>query len=104
MLYHPGMSVRLLPLLSALLLGCACSPTPGPEDVPGTEYCQAAEDTLESLQCLNPDGTPMWVNADGELFHVTCERVQDEGGIFLDPQCIAEATLCEEAEACPTTP
>jgi hypothetical protein len=73
-------------------------------DVTGTEYCQAAEGNLESLQCLNPDGTPMWVNADGEPFHVTCARVQESGGVFINPRCIADATTCEEANACPSTP
>jgi hypothetical protein len=43
----------------------------------------------------------MWVNSDGETFDVTCRRIQEQGGVFLDPACIAESPTCEEANACP---
>lgn len=65
------------------------------------DWCAAAEARLEELGCRDPRGDPMWVNRRGERFRDTCRVAQDQGGIFLDPQCIAHAQRCEEANACP---
>lgn len=43
----------------------------------------------------------MWVNRNGERFAVTCRTSYEQGGVFLNPQCIAEARSCTEANACP---
>jgi hypothetical protein len=66
-----------------------------------TDQCGAAYENLKELQCQDSRGKPMWVNSDGETFDETCRRIQEGGGIFLDPVCIAEAPTCEEANVCP---
>lgn len=77
-------------------------PKPGPTPVVrDTDECGAAYDNLKKLQCVRSDGAPLWVNADGELFDVTCRRVQEDGGVFIDPLCVANAATCKEARACP---
>lgn len=91
-------------LAFTLILVSCCGPLSNDKDNPpvkDTDWCQAAEDNLFELECTNPDGTPMWVNQDGEKFKVTCEIIQDEGLIFLNPKCIASAETCDEANACP---
>lgn len=96
------MKIHHLLSISLLLIGCSCSPSPEhPDPVSGSEYCDEAQFNLEQLNCLNPDNTPMWINADGEEFADTCLRIQEEGGIFIDPKCISEAESCEEADNCP---
>lgn len=50
---------------------------------------------------MNPNNTPMWENADGEPFVETCRRLQDHAGIFVNPQCVADAATCQEADICP---
>lgn len=65
------------------------------------DWCAAAEARLEELDCRDPRGDPMWVNRRGERFRDTCRVAQDQGGIFLNPECIARAQSCEEASACP---
>lgn len=94
------MDKRALLLIPALLTACIWNET---EPVEGTEFCQAAQDNLEALDCRNPDDTPMWINEDGEEFAVTCRIIQKQGGIFIDPECVATAATCEEANECPPT-
>lgn len=43
----------------------------------------------------------MWVNRRGERFAETCRTTYEQGGVFLNPQCIVEAGSCQEANACP---
>lgn len=94
--------MRLLALAALLLLGCSSTPrqptAPPPED---GDWCAAAEARLEALECRDPRGDPMWVNRRGERFAETCRTTFEQGGVFLDPQCIAEAQTCQEADACP---
>jgi len=96
---------KLLPILILLVLtGCPSyvpqpvGPTPVPRD---TDACGEAGKNIEALQCLDPRGDPMWTNRNGEKFEETCRKLQEEGGIFLDPKCIASATTCEQITACP---
>lgn len=104
--------MRYLALLivAAVLTGCPHNPQPPkpPRPQPGptpvvtdTDRCQDAHNNLVALQCKRSDGEPMWMNADGEPFSETCRRLQEKGGIFVDPICIAESTSCQEANACP---
>lgn len=94
-------------LLALLVTGCPknqpdpVGPKPGPIIVKDTDLCGAAKDNLEEMQCMNRDGTKMWINNQGEGFDETCRRLQEEGGIFLDPKCVSEAQTCDEAKACP---
>lgn len=97
--------MRILVISIALLILSGCpknggGPTPEPRD---TDWCQAAEQNLEKLQCLDRAGDPMWVNKKGERFAQMCETAQEEGEIFLNPKCVAEATDCEKANQCPPT-
>jgi len=97
--------------MAALIFGCSSRhPVPGSAGVavdepvtpaPGTGACDAAQAQLKKLDCRDPKGDPMWVNRRGEEFADTCRRIQTEGGIFIDPACIAGATTCEEANTCP---
>lgn len=95
--------------LGLVLFVVACSASkpaevpvsPVPKPVPDSDFCAAAERQLEKLECRDPRGDPMWVNRSGERFADTCRKIQDEGGIFLDPRCIASAKTCQEANACP---
>lgn len=104
----------LLLVLALVLTGCPAStdpqppqpppPRPGPSPTPevrDTDKCGAAYENLKGLECRDSRGKPMWVNSDDETFDVTCRRIQEEGGVFLDPVCIAEAPTCEEANVCP---
>ena len=87
--------------IAILTAGCPPvepKPAPIPED---TDWCGAAEQTLERLGCTDMRGDPMWVNKNGERFEATCETAQEEGRIFLNPRCVAEAVTCEEAKTCP---
>ncbi|ACY16366.1 hypothetical protein [Haliangium ochraceum] len=107
--------MRLLALAVLLMAACSSAPKPAPEApepagpeppvepvaVGDTDWCLAAEQRLEELGCLDPRGEPMWINRNGERFARTCETIHSEGGVFLNPQCIAEAASCEEADACP---
>jgi hypothetical protein len=43
----------------------------------------------------------MWVNAEGEHFATTCQRLQNGAGVFINPRCIAAAATCTEANECP---
>ena len=99
---------KLIFLLAFLVIGCPThnqpepiGPKPGPIVVKDTDLCDEAEQNLEALQCKNRDDTPMWVNQQDEKFGDTCRRLQEEGGIFLDPKCVSKAPSCEEAKACP---
>ena len=74
---------------------------PTPPAVSDTDHCESAEERLEALQCRDRRGDPLWVNRRGERFRDTCRIIQEQGGVFLDPQCIAGAQTCEEANACP---
>jgi hypothetical protein len=88
--YQPQTSVE-----SAIL------PTQTVVPVTDTSFCQNAEYHLRDLQCKDAAGDLMWINKLGEHFAITCQRIQDQGGIFLDPRCIASAKTCEEAKLCP---
>jgi hypothetical protein len=88
-------------LVLALLTGCPNGkngPTPEPRD---TDWCEAAGKQLEALQCKDRAGNPMWINKRGERFADMCKKAQEEGEIFLNPKCVAEATDCEKANQCP---
>lgn len=95
--------------LVLLLALAGCPPVldphhPGPTpDVVDTDQCESAEKKLEELECKDRRGDPMWVNKKGERFQETCRRAQEEGTIFLNPKCIANAKTCEEANVCPPT-
>jgi len=99
---------RLIPLFPFLLLlllltncgrqGVKPAPTPTPTD---TGHCLQAEQKLKRLQCKDRAGDPMWVNRHGERFRDTCKTAQEEGGIFLNPKCIANARSCTEVNQCP---
>ena len=94
--------MRQLALAALLLLsGCPSSPRPSPEKPVEGDSCAAAEARLEKLDCRDPRGDPMWVNRRGERFAETCRTAYEQGGVFLDPECIAEAASCQEANACP---
>lgn len=94
---------KLAIILGLTLLGCGGTVEPKPAPVPlDTGWCESAEKKLEELQCEDRAGNPMWVNKLGEHFQKTCEIAQQDGRIFLNPQCVAKATSCEEAKQCPT--
>jgi hypothetical protein len=94
--------MRLLALAALLLLGCSSAPKRSTVTPPANgDWCAAAEERLEALECRDPRGDPMWVNRRGERFAETCHAAYEQGGVFLDPQCIAEARSCQEANACP---
>lgn len=90
-------------IASLFIVGCPAkdpvSPTP---DVKDTDLCGEAEATIVKLQCRDRRGDPMWVNRNGEEFEDTCRIVQDQGGVFLNPECIQNAKSCAEVSACPT--
>lgn len=103
------MGVLVLLMLGWLMPGCssAAAPTlstPEPHGVGGTDHCAQAEARLEALGCRDRRGDPMWVNRKGERFAQTCRTIQEQGGVFIDPACIAGAESCEEANACPAHP
>ena len=87
-------------ILTALVV-CACGPQYIPNPPVDTELCGAAEQRLLELECRDQRGQPMWVNARGEGFGDSCRQAQQEGGVFLNPRCIAGAQSCEEADQCP---
>lgn len=95
--------MKYAPLALALLL-TACPKTyePKPAPIPkDTDQCLAAEQQLEKLQCRDRAGDPMWVNKIDERFGETCRKAQQEGRIFLNPKCVAEAPDCDKAKSCP---
>lgn len=61
-----------------------------------TDWCDKAEINLRNLQCKARDGSDMSDN-----FTEICKRVQEDGMIFLNPKCIANATTCDIAKSCP---
>lgn len=94
----------IAPLVVALALAACSGPAPGsetPEPPPDTDWCEAAEKRLETLECRDPRGDPMWVNRDGERFAATCRMIQEQGAVPINPRCIAQAETCEEADTCP---
>ncbi|EYF07652.1 Hypothetical protein CAP_8153 [Chondromyces apiculatus DSM 436] len=95
--------MRIVVVLAALFLGCGPRQDGEmqPPVVPDTDLCGAAEARLEALQCKDPRGQPMWVNRLGERFGETCRVTQKEGGVFLNPGCIAKVNACSEVDACP---
>jgi hypothetical protein len=95
------MRTIFIPAILLILSGCPKNgPTPEPRD---TDWCTAAEQNLEKLQCLDRAGDPMWVNKKGERFAQMCETAQEEGEIFLNPKCVAGAVDCDTANQCPPT-
>lgn len=106
--YYSFMKKKALLLVIAglFLAGCTKQYNYDPEpfttpEVVDTDYCVAAQTNLKKLECKRPDGVFLWINEKGELFGVTCQRIQDEGGVFVNPRCLAEATNCKEVEKCP---
>ena len=96
------MKHALLVIIALAVAGCP-PPEPKPAPIPeDTDWCEAAEQTLERLQCKDMRGDPMWVNKNGERFKQTCETAQEDGRVFLNPKCVGEAASCEEAKKCPT--
>ncbi|HSN97966.1 MAG TPA: hypothetical protein VLS89_06695 [Candidatus Nanopelagicales bacterium] len=98
--------MRLSFFLALLLAGC---PRQGEQPlvtpvVPDTDWCREAEIRLEALACKDPRGEPMWVNRRGERFAETCRVTQKEGGVFLNPRCIAQVEACSEVDACAQRP
>jgi hypothetical protein len=94
--------------LAATLVSCNTksihiNPDPGPVPVIDTDWCEAADVNIEKLQCFDRAGEPMWINKLGERFAQTCRRVQDEGGVFLNPRCVATAASCDIAMKCPAS-
>lgn len=69
--------------------------------VPDTNYCYSAEANLRNLQCRDSTGDLMWQNKSGEHFATTCKRIQEEGGVYINPKCISNAKTCEELNVCP---
>lgn len=94
--------VFALLMSSFLLVGCPPQEPPRPPEPKDTGHCGVAEERLEELKCMDRRGNPMWVNLRGERFKTTCERLQREGGIAVDPACVSTAGSCEEAKGCPT--
>jgi hypothetical protein len=93
---------RFAVVVALALAGCPEPVVPKPAPIPeDTDWCGAAEQRLEELQCKDMRGDPMWVNKNGERFKQTCETAQEEGRVALNPRCIAEAPSCEEAKRCP---
>jgi len=89
-------------ILALALLATACPPGPVPvPEVEDTELCGAAGDNVKKLQCKDRAGDPMWVNKNGETFKEICERVQEKGGVFMNPKCVMNATSCDEVKQCP---
>lgn len=90
-------------IVSLFIVGCPVrdpvSPTP---DVKDTDLCGEAEANIIRLKCLDRRGDPLWVNRKGEEFEDTCRIAQEQGGVFLNPDCIRNATTCAEVVACPT--
>lgn len=101
--------MRQASLMLALLLGACCSVPPEagpitPPPVRDTDWCREAELRLEALECRDPRGDPMWVNRRGERFAVTCRVAHQEGGVSLNPRCIAQVKSCSEVDACAPRP
>lgn len=92
-------------LLLLILTGCpepvVPNPTPPPAD---TDKCDVAEANIEALECRDSEGDPMWINRNGERFGDTCRMAQEEGLIFLNPSCVAEAPTCDAINECPAAP
>jgi hypothetical protein len=91
---------KLLILLALVL--CGCPPVHVPDPPKDTELCGLAEQRLLELECRDPRGQPMWVNALGIGFGDSCREAQEQGKVFVNPRCIAGAPTCEEADQCPT--
>lgn len=72
----------------------------GPVPVVDTDWCESAEVNIKQLNCKDPVGNPMWVNLKGEPFATTCRILQEQGGIFIDPKCIATVSSCKEIDQC----
>jgi hypothetical protein len=93
-------------LLLVILVGCPkapdteIKPTPDPVvPVIDTDWCDEAETNIANLNnglgCKARDGSDM-----AEGFTEMCHRVQEEGGIFLNPKCVATAASCDAVKKC----
>jgi hypothetical protein len=71
-------------------------PNNGPNEVVDTDWCPKAELNLKKLQCKARDGSFMHEN-----FTSICEEIQEEGGIFVNPRCVATSSTCDEIKKCP---
>jgi hypothetical protein len=68
----------------------------GSDEVVETNWCPKAESNLEKLKCKARDGSLMYID-----FTASCVRLQEDGGIFVNPKCIATSTTCEKIKKCP---
>lgn len=93
--------MKFLTIGLTLLLIRACLPTPQPLPPEETELCDKAGENIQALKCLDRKGNPMWENLRGVAFAETCKIVQEQGGVFVDPSCIASAKNCAEVMTCP---
>lgn len=102
---HSKMVIRLRPLRSALalsftlvgLLGCPPTehvvPEPVIPKVQGSEWCDDAEKNLLALGC--EEGQP---TKKGQSFTEFCLDTQKNGGIDLNPKCLATIKSCDEID------
>jgi hypothetical protein len=100
---HNREVIRLRPLflLFALsvvgLFGCGAPehvvPEPIVPTVKGSEWCDEAEKNLLALGC--EEGRP---TKRGKSFTEFCLETQQDGGIDLNPQCLATIKSCDEVD------
>jgi hypothetical protein len=101
---HIGRVIRLRPLRSLLalsfalvgLLGCPTGhyiPEPEIPEVKGSEWCDDAEKNLLALGC--EEGQP---TKRGKSFTEFCIDTQKNGGIDLNPKCLATIKSCDEID------
>lgn len=101
---HTRRVIRLGPLriaftLSLALFGLTGCPPPHsvPEpvipEVKGSEWCDDAEKNLLALGC--EEGQP---TKKGKSFTDFCVETQRDGGIDLNPKCLASIKSCDEID------
>jgi hypothetical protein len=69
------------------------APEPVIPDVKGSEWCDEAEKNLLALGC--EEGQP---TKKGKSFTDFCVETQKEGGIDLNPKCLASIKRCDEID------
>ncbi len=94
--------MRALVLLSILVAGLGCTPTPPippvtPTTDAGAPSCASACATLRALRCPAAETTPR-----GATCVDVCQNVQSSGIVAFDLPCLARARTCAEASACPS--
>jgi hypothetical protein len=93
-----ALSLALLsPLSLSALLGCPpyerVVPEPEIPQVQGSEWCDDAEKNLLGLGC--EEGQP---TKKGKSFTEFCLDTQKNGGIDLNPKCLATIKSCDEID------